>query len=159
MPVDNPISKLKAACDAAYVKNPKSCSNSVWDVIRAMVDPNQPYMQANALVDWMEKNWKEVDLDAGAELAQKGVVVVGGLKSTGNGHVIVIYPGPKQASGGYPYPYKGKTLTLSSHGKYPPAMSTSLGAWPGAMSDGDKTVWDAFGKDEAFAKVKFWTPK
>lgn len=43
------------------------------------------------------------------------------------------------------------------HGKYPPAMSTSLGSWPGAMSDGDKTVWDPWGTDAAFAKVRFWT--
>lgn len=159
MPVDDPISKLKAACDAAYTKNPGSCSNSVWDVIRAIVDPNQPYMKANDLIDWLAANWKEVDLDAGAELARKGVVVVGGLKATTNGHVIVIYPGANIDSGGYEYSYKGKPQTLRSHGKYPPAMSTSLGAWPGAMSDGDKTVWDPWGTDAAFAKVKFWTPK
>jgi hypothetical protein len=86
-------------------------------------------------------------------------VVVGGLKATTNGHVIVIYPGASIDSGGYEYSYKGKPQTLRSHGKYPPAMSTSLGAWPGAMSDGDKTVWDPWGTDAAFAKVKFWTPK
>jgi hypothetical protein len=36
---------------------------------------------------------------------------------------------------------------------------TSLGSWIGALSDGTKTVWDAWGNDQNFAKVKFWTPK
>lgn len=159
MSVDDPISKLKAACDAAYAKNPGSCSNSVWDVIRSIVDLKQPYMKANDLIDWLGTHWNEVDVGAGAELARKGIVVVGGLKATPNGHVIVIYPGANIDSGGYSYPYKGKMQTLRSHGKYPPAMSTSLGIWPGAMSDGDKTVWDPWGTDAAFAKVKFWTLK
>ena len=47
---------------------------------------------------------------------------------------------------------------MRAHGKFPPAMSTSLGSWPGAMSDGDKTVWDPWA-NASFASVKFWTPK
>lgn len=155
---DSPISLLKAACDNAYLKNPKSCSNSVWDVIKAMVNPQEPYRTANVLIDYLSKNWKEVTVDEGSELAQKGIVVVGGLKATPNGHVIVMYPGPKIDSGGYAYPSGGKQALMRAHGKFPPAMSTSLGSWPGAMSDGDKTVWDPWA-NASFASVKFWTPK
>ncbi len=85
--------------------------------------------------------------------------MVGGKKELTNGHVVVIYPGPKKTSGGYPITFDGKTITARSHGIFPLAMSTSLGSWVGAMSDGTKTVWDAWGKDANFALVKFWTPK
>ncbi len=61
-------------------------------------------------------------------------------------------------------------MTLSGKKKYPLCMSTSIGykpgetdlkkqGWPGAMSKGDKTVWDPWGNDDKFAKVKFWAPK
>ena len=85
--------------------------------------------------------------------------MVGGKKELTNGHVVVIYPGPKKTSGGYPITFDGKTITARSHGIFPLAMSTSLGSWVGAMSDGTKTVWDAWGDDGKFAQVKFWTPK
>lgn len=154
------VSRPQAACDAAYQKNPKSCSNAVWDVIRAMLNPDEPYRTANALVDHLDKNWTSVTLDQGYELANKGIVVVGGKKETGNGHVIVIYPGARKQSGGYAVATAdGKTASQRSHGVYPLAMSTSLGAWPGAMSDGDKTVWDAWGRDLPFRQVRFWAPK
>ena len=157
---DNAFTLLKVACDHAYEKNPGSCSHSVWDVIKACANPTETYRQANQLIDHMTANWTEVTLDKGHELAQKGTVVVGGLKGAANGHVIVIYPGDKIDSGGYEYLYKkqNKNLTMPSHGKYPPAMSTSLGSWPGAMSDGDKTVWDPWANDITFKDVKFWTP-
>lgn len=153
------VARLQAACDNAYIKNPKSCSNAVWDVTRAIVDPKEPYRTANALVDYMGANWTAVTLDDGLALANKGVVVVGGKKELTNGHVVVIYPGEKQASGGYPISFGGKTIIARSHGNYPLAMSTSLGSWIGAMSDGNRTVWDAWGNDQNFAKVKFWTPR
>jgi hypothetical protein len=156
---DDETSLLKAACDAAYAKSSDSCSNAVWDVIRSRVDSQQPYLQANALIEFLGTHWKEVTVDEGGELAVKGKVVVGGLTVIPNGHVIVMYPGPKIDSGGYDYPYQGKSLRMRSHGKYPPAMSTSMGSWPGAMSKGDKTVWDPWANDATFQKVKFWTPK
>ena len=160
---EDAVSKLKAAADAAYDKNPDSCSNAVWDVLRAVFDPKTPYRTANVLVDYMTDNWEEVSLDKAAELANQGVVVVGGKKETTNGHVIVVYPGPTQNSGGYLLPAKEgqKPRVQGSHGKFPPAMSTSLGKrWPGAMSRaGDKTVWDPWGNDANFALVKFWTPR
>ncbi len=65
------VSQLQAACDNAYIKSPKSCSNAVWDVIRAMVNPDEPYRTANTLVDYLDKNWTEVTLDKGFELANR----------------------------------------------------------------------------------------
>lgn len=53
---DDAVSRLQAACDAACLKNPKSCSNAVRDVIRAMLNPDEPYRIANVLVDYLDKN-------------------------------------------------------------------------------------------------------
>jgi len=81
----------------------------------------------------------------------------------GHGHVIAFYPGEKIQSGGYLYTYtdkktnKLKTDKLRNHGMFPRALSTSNGAWPGAMSKGDKTVWDPWASDDIFEDVKFWT--
>ena len=161
MPDTQAVAALKAACDTAYDLHGTSCSHAVWAVIRGVHSPEEPYRKANELIDYMEKNWQEVDLDTGLELANKGTVVVGGLKADPNGHVIVIYPGEKKFNGGYEYYYAKlkKNLILKGTAKYPLCMSTSMGSWPGAKSKGDKTVWDPWGKDTAFAKVKFWTPK
>jgi hypothetical protein len=160
------VAALKTACDKAYDANPTSCSNAVWDVVKAVENQNEPFRSANDLIDHMEAQWKRVTMDDGYTLANKGTVVVGGKKQTGHGHVVVIYPGQKKPAGGYNYWYKPqkKYLYLNPKGSYPLAMSTSIGArssldWPGALSRGDKTVWDPWGKDDAFADVLFWTPK
>jgi len=102
-----------------------------------------------------------VTLDDGYAAANAGAVVVGGKKETGHGHVILIYPGDKIMNGGYQYFWaKGKKyLTLPGKALYPRCLSTSLGSWPGALSCGDKTVWDPWGNDEKFKLVSFWTPK
>jgi hypothetical protein len=158
--IDAPVSLLlKAACDRAYGLHPKSCSHAVWSVIKAMHNPDEPYRVANDLIKHLASAWAEVTVDRGHELAVGGIVVVGGMSGSSNGHVIVIYPGSKIDSGGYDYPYQGKILKMRSHGKYPACMSTSIGSWPGAMSKGDKTVWDPWGNDAKFQQVKFWTPK
>jgi hypothetical protein len=153
--------KLKNACDAAYDSNATSCSNAVWDVVKAVVNSNEPFRDANHLIDYMDGNWTEVDLDKAFELANKGIVVVGGLKADNHGHVIVVYPGEKKGNGGYLYYYAPlkKQINLTSTKILPRCMSTSMGPWPGAMSRGDKTVWDPWGKDSAFDDVQFWTPK
>jgi hypothetical protein len=162
---DDARSLLKVACDNAYDKNPTSCSHAVWDVIRSRVNQQEPHRQANALIKYLADNWEKVALDDGYTLALKGTVVVGGLVGEPNGHVIAVYPSDKTESGGYAYEYYDKkkkatiTLTMRTHGKYPTCMSTSIGSWPGAISKGDKTVWDPWANDETFAKVKFWTPK
>jgi len=153
---------LKNACDEAYDKNLKSCSNAVWDVISAIVNPNETYRVANALLDHMASNWKSVNLEDGFALANDGVVVVDGAKvEGGHGHVIVIYPGTKIMNGGYQYFYKAgnKHLTLKGTKLLPRCLSTSIGDWPGAKSKGDKTVWDPWGNDAKFGAVKFYTPK
>lgn len=85
-----------------------------------------------------------------------GKLVVGGRKESGNGHVIVVYPGPDQPAGGYSFDRNGETRSVRARGSYPPAMSTSLGSWPGAMSRGDKTVWDPWANDMRFGEVRFW---
>jgi len=153
---------LAKACDAAFAANKQSCSHAVWHVIKSIHDPQQKYLQANALIDWMTTAWSEVSLDDGFSAANLGAVVVGGKKEVSNGHVIVIYPGDKILNGGYQV-YSAtskKYFMMPRKTLYPRSMSTSLGAWPGALSCGDKTVWDPWGRDAAFKKeVRFWTPK
>ncbi len=158
---DNAGQLLKIACDNAYDQYTDSCSHAVWSVMRACGQPNEDYRTANALIDHMTAKWSEVTLSDGHALAMEGSVVVAGLKGTEHGHVIVVYPAATIESGGYQFLYKKKNtmMTMRSHGKYPPCMSTSIGPWPGAMSKGDKTVWDPWGDDNIFEKVKFWTLK
>jgi hypothetical protein len=156
------VIQLKNACDGAYDNNLNSCSNAVWDLVKALVNPAEEYRQANEAIDYWDANWKSVSLDDGFNLANKGVVVVGGLQVPGgHGHVIAIYPGPKMPNGGYQYFYKktGKYLTLDSNGDYPRALSTSISrSWPGTLSKGDKTVWDPWADNKKFAQVEFWAP-
>lgn len=153
------VARLEAACKAAYAAYPNSCSHAVWHVIKTVQTPGQPFMNANSLVDWLGKNWSQVDSNRAWELAQAGIVAVGGLKDTPNGHVVVVYPGAKKPRGGYTATNSaGKLIAIASKGSYPRAMSTSMGTWPGAMSDGTKTVWDPWGNDTVFATVRFWVP-
>lgn len=156
------VEKLKKACDDAYTSHPTSCSHAVWYVITQIVDAQQTYRQANQLVDFCTGNWKEVTVEEGHKLANQGIVVAGGLKNaSGSGHVIAIYPGEMILNGGYEYYYakEGKNLILKGTKTLPRCLSTSSGAWPGAKSKGDKTVWDPWAKDTVFAGVKFGTPK
>ena len=156
------VRKLTKACDEAFEANKSSCSNAVWDVIKAVHDPAQQYRQANQLVDWMTTNWSEVGLEDGYLAANQGAVVVGGKKKeSGHGHVIVIYPGDKILNGGYQYYWETgkKIMTMARTARYPRSLSTSIATspWPGAVSCGDKTVWDPWPKE--FALVQFFTPK
>jgi hypothetical protein len=128
-------------------------------VIKTLVDPKAPYHLANHMMaDFAApgSGWREVmTTTEAAALANQGVVVVGGLAEPGkHGHVIIVFPGPMKASGGYVA--HGKTMR--SHGLFPLAMSTSLGSWPGAVSDGTKTVFDPWASDAIFKRVTFWTP-
>lgn len=149
--------KLKQACDDAFDRHPNSCSHAVWHVIQQYL-PGQPWMNANALMTYVQghKEWVTVQASQVGVLARQGVVVVGGKMETGNGHVIVGYPGPDKTAGGYTYPKGDKTLTLATRGNYAPAMSTSLGSWPGAKSKGTKTIWDPWANDAKFNEVTFW---
>ena len=164
--VNDAVAKLKKACDEAYTKYTSSCSHSVWYIRTQIVDPNAQYKQANQLIDELTAaaDWKAVSIEDGWALAQKGKVVIGGLQQKGDhGHVIVIYPGDKKASGGNAYPHKDKITgkmkndILRTHGIFPRALSTSIGSWPGAKSKGDKTVWDPWANDDVFDDVTFWS--
>jgi hypothetical protein len=154
---------LKTACDKAYKNCGTSCSHAANHVIREvhkLSEADWPHRQANPLVDYLVANWTEVNLERAYELAQRGSVVVGGKKEKSkNGHVIVVYPGTKRPRGGYDYIYEGKLTKMRETGLFPRAMSTSNGAWPGAKSCGEKTVWDPWGNDTTFKSVKFWTRK
>ena len=161
------VEALKKACDEAFDYPPAktSCSHAVWYVVQKLINPKEPLRVANEWIDYMStsKQWREVTLEEGWQLANQGKVVVGGKKESGHGHVILIYPGDKIGGGGYKYNWTnkvtGKTveLTMGTHGMMPRALSRSMGPWPGAVSDGDKSVYDPWPREDAFAQVKFWT--
>ena len=155
--VRSAVAALQAACHAAYRAHPGSCSNAVHQIITHLVDPDFVYRPANAMIDELRRSWTAVDADTAGRLAARGEVVVGGRKDSPNGHVIIVYPGAPKPRGGYTaVDRRGCEYVLPANGSYPLAMSTSLGNWPGAMSDGDKTVWDPWGSDATFASVGFW---
>lgn len=148
---------LKAACDEAFYTYPDSCSHAVWQVIRKYI-PDQPYLTANHLLQILGSSpkWQEVQIHELAQLANDGVLVIGGAAEASHGHVIAVYPGQPKSHGGYHYlDRKGKPTLLASYGIYPLAMSTSMSTWPGAKSNGDKTVADPWSRDK-FKKVRFW---
>ena len=161
------VDALQKACDEAFDYPPaeKSCSHAVWYVVRKLINQQEPLRTANDWIDYMtkSKDWHEVTADDGWKLANQGIVVVGGKKDSPNGHVILIYPGDKIGGGGYKYPYTNKItkktseLTMGPHGMLPRALSRSMGSWPGATSDGDKSIYDPWAREDAFAQVKFWT--
>jgi len=150
--------KLGTACGDAYAQYPHSCSHAVWHVVKQYV-PAQPYMTANNLVQSLRTSsrWQEVRLFELSKLASDGVLVVGGATDSPNGHVIVVYPGKEKFSGGYFFKDKvtGKDVKAPPNGIHALAMSTSMGNWPGAKSQGDKTVLDPWGSVK-FKNVKFW---
>lgn len=156
--VPDAVATLKTACDQAYEAAKDSCSHAVMSVIHAVLDAGMVHRNANGLIDHMTTSWTEVTLDDGHYLANLGRVVVGGKKESSHGHVVVVYPGDKISNGGYQYYWKKgkKNLVMPATGKYPRCLSTSSGSWPGALSKGDKTVWDPWGSDANFAAVKFW---
>jgi len=159
--VGSPKDKLQDACDDAAHIYRNSCSHAVWYVIRKYI-PEQKWMNANSLVDEISDSddWEEVKVSELSKLANEGILVVGGLRETGHGHVIVVYPGPEKRDGGYYYTDKvtGKRVLAKDHRNYALAMSTTMGDWPGAKSNGDKTVYDAWGSRK-FSNVKFWKYK
>ena len=150
--------KLRQACEQGFHKYPKSCSHAVMYLIR-QYKPEQPYFTANDLIDHLAASheWQEVSLAELSALASQGDLVVGGAKDGGHGHVIGVYPGTEKPRGGYYFTNKvtGEKLLVQSSGMYARAMSTSMGTFPGAMSNGDKTVRDPWG-ELAFRKVRFW---
>jgi hypothetical protein len=125
---------LKEILDQAFDQDDAkhSCSHFVWHAIQGF-KPDQPYMSANTLVRALAHSpteWEEIAITESrrmADLANKGVLIVGGAEASPNGHVIVVYPGTLIESGGYSYQYGGKTTMMVSHGLYARAMSRSMG--------------------------------
>ncbi|GFO66419.1 hypothetical protein M1B72_01005 [Geomonas paludis] len=148
---------LKAACDEAFHTYPKSCSHAVWHVIRKYVY-DQPYLTANNLLQVVGRSpkWQEVQIHELAQLANDGVLVIGGAVDSPHGHVIVVYPGQPKSDGGYTYISRnGESKIMPGHGVYPLAMSTSMGSWPGAKNKGNLTVRDSWSR-EKFEGVRFF---
>jgi hypothetical protein len=158
---------LKNACDGAFDYAPAahSCSHAVWFVISKLINSNEPWRDANDLIEHMtqSEDWREVNVEEAWKLANEGIVVVGGKSDVHNGHVMLVYPGSKILGGGYIYTLKNRVTgkveqyTMRSHGLLPRCLSRSMGTWPGAVSKGDKNVFDPFGNEAAFRQVKFWT--
>lgn len=153
--------RLGKVAHAAFMNNPGNCSGAVHDVIKAMVDPHMPYMLANPLILYLSNSahgWKQVTMQEASKLADQGKVVVGGLaEQHGHGHVIIVMPGRWKPAGGYMA--DGRQMPFV--GLFPPAMSTALAPpgrkpWPGAVSDGDKTVYDPWFNARTFPLVRFW---
>ncbi|WAC71407.1 hypothetical protein OU995_17685 [Roseateles sp. SL47] len=149
--------ELARVAQEAYDQYPASCSHSVWHVIKRYV-PDQQYRTANVLIAFLEadRRWKEVPVSELADRASRGELIVGGLKETPNGHVVVVYPGAAKPAGGYAYTSGGRSVTMRARGQYPRVMSTSLSGWAGAKSRGDKTIWDPWANDAKFGQVRFW---
>jgi hypothetical protein len=161
--------ELAKACKEAFKKYPSSCSHSTWHIIQ-QYKPDQPFMIANKLINHISSSseWQEVQVTELSKLASSGVLVVGGFKEVGqdkngharHGHVIVVYPGAEKTRGGYYYKSRrtGKNELMPEKGSYALSMSTSMSTngWPGAKSNGDKTVWDPWGDDNKFKNVRFW---
>jgi hypothetical protein len=151
-PSSNPAAKrLAAVAHIAFDTYSHDCSHSIWFVLKQMVDPNQSYMMADQLMKAIKaprSGWRRVDLREASELANQGVVVLGGLEKTGHGHVVVVMPGPWHAAGGF--------SGLPEQGSYPPSMSGSMSSWPGARSRGERTVRDPWGAAD-WPNVTFWT--
>lgn len=153
--------KLIQVARVAFAQNPGNCSGAVRYVIKTLVDPSVPLLLANALMQKFAASgsgWKKVSWQDASALANQGKVVVGGLAEPGrHGHVLIVLPGPWKPSGGF----KADGKLMMSHGLFPPAMSTALPppggvAWPGAISDGDKTIRDPWSSAD-WIKVTFWT--
>ena len=148
---------LKTVADEAYRLYPNSCSHAVWHVMKQYI-PDQKYLTANVLLTYLEcdPRWQLVPVGDLEKHATNGELVVGGLIGKPNGHVVVVYPGKASMAGGYTATVNGKPQMIRRRGPFALVMSTSLGSWPGAMSKGDKTVWDPWGTDTKFSMVKFW---
>ena len=154
----NDAGKLKRAADEAYERYPDSCSHAVWHVMKQYI-LGRDYVMANALLTHLECNprWIRVKVGELEKYVNEGVLIVGGLAEEKNGHVVVVYPGKAKMAGGYEATINGKPGIVGEKGPYALVMSTSMGSsWPGTMSKGDKTVWDPWGNDEKFSRVKFW---
>jgi len=93
--------------------------------------------QANDIIDYIAADWWPVQNGIEARYwAEAGYLVIGGLKATGHGHVVVVTSGPL------------------AHGKYPTAYWGRLGN----VGEKAKTInyaWNATDRD----KVRYFAAK
>jgi hypothetical protein len=155
--------KLKRSCTEGHKLFPDNCSGNVR-YIAGQMGYTLPSIDANSLVDYFNdatKGWKTVTEDEAQAAADAGELVIAGKRDTPNGHVVVVLPGGKTGTGGYEYEWfnkkegKTQTLTMSNKGNYPRSCSTSKGSWPGATSNGDKSVWDSWA-GKGYLGVQYW---
>jgi hypothetical protein len=156
------ITPLDSACQLAHVKAQGNCSGAVRIIAHEM-GVELPDYDANHLIDYFNdsaQGWVAISAQDAQDAADSDRLVVAGKKATPNGHVVVVMPGRMKASGGYQYTDRktGKLQTAANHGTYPRSCSTAKGGWPGGISKGEKTVFDAWGNMDAYAGVKYWTP-
>ena len=150
---------LKDECEQVQQQYVGNCSGAVKAIAKQWGCP-LPEKDANGLIDFFNSassGWRAVSADDAQKLADMEWLVIAGKKDNPNGHVVAVMPGGKKASGGYQYvDQEGNTGTAANHGKFPRACSTSMGGWPGARSNGDKTVFDAWGNAKNYQGVKYW---
>jgi hypothetical protein len=153
---------IKTACDQAY-RMSFDCSDLVWRVWTKVINDKDPKREANALIDYLEKEstrpgsgWSVVSIGRAYELVNTDVFVIAGARKSPHGHVVVLYPGLRKPDGGFRFTNKeGESVVARRHGTFPRCVSRSSGKWPGANSDGDKTVRDPW-DDKDFKQVKYW---
>ena len=163
----NAAATLLQTAHNAFARFPGNCSGSVHYVIQQLVDSKAPGLLANDLLVWIAESkngWSRLnDYTTASPIVEKGQVVIGGAPEiNGHGHVIIVVPGDWIPAGGY----EANGSMMPHIGRYPLAMSTALApiggaAWPGAISDCTKTVYDPWFRSipasSAFQGVTFWT--
>ncbi len=140
--------RLTAAAHMGFANHPYNCSGSIREALYQLQIYVPPNADANELMAFFTQNWQRVTMERGAELANRGKVVVGGLiEKGGHGHVQLVLP--------------GGLVEQTQHGvkgAYPRSMSGGIGPWAKARSDGNYTVRDAW-KPNDWELVTFWTPR
>ena len=100
--------------------------------------------RANALIDFMNSNWTKITKDEALFQARVGKLVVAGKKAD-IGHVVVILPAQSEPRNKWG---KGKQSLVCC------SMTSSTSPYAaGAISDADKTVFDAWGSEDG---VDYW---
>ena len=127
--------KVISVCESNWEAHKGNCSGfarAVATELGVML-----FGQANDIVDFISANWWPIDSGAEARnWAEAGYLVIGGLKATGNGHVVVVTAGPL------------------AHQKYPTASWGRLGGI-GAKAKTVNYSWNAVDRD----KVKYFAAK
>jgi hypothetical protein len=101
-----------AACEKQWDNHKADCSGFARAVAADLGVPLAGL--ANQIVDFVTENWWSItDGVEAADWAEAGYFVIGGLKESGHGHVVVVVPGPLNR-GKYPTAYWGR---LNSVGK------------------------------------------